>query len=90
MSRSELTSAGDQLRAAADAAGDDVDTDRLREFAGQLETLAERDTGPDHGRLARIQTGLSDVQSDASDDVAATIQDARDDIRSVRETLEGV
>lgn len=90
MSRSELTSAGDQLRAAADAAGDDVDTDRLREFAGQLETLAERDTGPDHGRLARIQTGLSDVQSDAGDDVAATIQDARDDIRSVRETLEGV
>lgn len=90
MSRSELASAADLLREAAGGAADGDDADRLEDIADQLDTLADRDQGPDHGRLARIQSGLDDVQTGASDDVAATIESALDEIRSFRETLEGV
>lgn len=87
MTRSELATAADLLR---DAASNAADADRLGDIADQLDTLAERDQGPDHGRLARIQSGLGDVQANASDDVAATIEQALDEIRSFRETIEGV
>lgn len=90
MSRSELASAADLLRDAAADAADSDDADRLRDLADQLDTLAERDQGPDHGRLARLQSGLDDVQTGASDDVASTIESALDEIRSFRETLDGV
>ncbi|MFC7133391.1 MULTISPECIES: DUF7553 family protein [Salinibaculum] len=89
MTRQELATASDLLASAAeDSSGDDAD--RLADLSAQLDTLAERDTDPDHGRLARIESALGDVQSDASDDVAATIDDALDAIHDFRETIEGV
>lgn len=89
MTQSELAGAAGTLRDAADA-DDSGNADRLRDLADQLDTLADRESGPDHGRLARIQSGLDDVQTAASDDVAATIGEARDELRSLRETLDGV
>jgi hypothetical protein len=83
----------DQLATASDraaSAADDADNDRLRDLADQLDSLAQGDRYADHGRLARIQAALDEVQADAGDDVAATIEEALDAIDAHRETLEGV
>lgn len=90
MPRTELATAGDHLEAAADAADDAAAADRLRDLGDQLRRLAEDPQGPDHGRLARIQAAMDDVQTDVDDETAATIDTANDDINAFRETLEGV
>lgn len=89
MTRENLADASELLVSAADNADDDA-ADRLRSLSDQLDTLADRDRGPDHGRLARIESGLDEVQTEVSDDVAATIEDALDAIHAFRETIEGV
>jgi len=89
MTRENLANASDLLASAANSADDDA-AERLTSLSEQLDTLADRDRGPDHGRLARIESGLDEIQADASDDVAATIEDALDAIRAFRETIEGV
>jgi hypothetical protein len=89
MTRDNLADASERLASAAQSTDGDA-ADRLQSLSDQLDTLAERDRGPDHGRLARIESGLDEIQADASDDVAATIEDALDSIRAYRETIEGV
>jgi DNA anti-recombination protein RmuC len=89
MTRENLATASELLASAANSTDDDA-AERLTSLSEQLETLAERDRGPDHGRLARIESGLDEIQADASDEVAATIEDALDAIRAFRETIEGV
>ncbi len=89
MVRQELATGSDLLASAAnDTSGEAAD--RLDDLAGQLDTLADRESAPDHGRLARIESALDDIQSDASDDVAGTIDEALDEIHAFRETIEGV
>ncbi|CCQ34223.1 hypothetical protein HLRTI_000671 [Halorhabdus tiamatea SARL4B] len=88
MTRTELAAASDTLESAADSAG--ANADRLADFAGQLAQLAEAERGPDHGRMARIQTGLDEIQQEVDDGTAATIQDARTAISNYRETVDGV
>jgi hypothetical protein len=90
MTRKNLANASELLASAADTTDDEDAAERLTNLSDQLETLAERDRGPDHGRLARIESGLDEVQAGVSDDVAATIEDALDAVRSFRETIEGV
>lgn len=90
MTRDNLATASDLLATAAEETDDADATERLNSLSDQLDTLAERERGPDHGRLARIESGLDEVQTDASDDVAATIEEALDSIRAFRETIEGV
>jgi len=90
MTREQLQSASQHLESAADGTADDDAADRLADLAADLADLAEAEHGPDHGRMARLQTALSEVQSTVADDVAGTIQAARDDISSYRETVEGV
>jgi len=89
MSREELSTAGDLLASAAGAASPEA-AESLRELADQLHRLADADRGPDHGRLARIEAKLDDVQTGESDDVAVTIDEALDEIHAFRETIEGV
>lgn len=89
MTRQELTDAASHLETASESAADDA-KDRLSELADQLRTLAERDRGPDHGRLARIQSALDELRDDVDDAADAAIDDANDAINSFRETLEGV
>ena len=90
MSRDQLHSASDHLADAADRVNDDAAAERLRDLAAQLDSLAESNRGPDHGRMARIQNALADLQEDVAGDVATTIEAANDDVAAYRETVEGV
>lgn len=89
MVREQLQTAADNLATATEAA-DSETADRLGDLSEQLETLAARDSTPDHGRLARIQNALNDIRTDASEDVVAAIDDADEAINAFRETIEGV
>lgn len=90
MTRDELASASELLESAAGDTDSDGASERLAELAGQLDTLATADRGPDHGRLARIQSALNDLSSGDAEDVADTIGDADDQINEYRSDLEGV
>lgn len=89
MSKEQLRTAASHLDRASDAASGDA-SDRLTDLAGQLETLADRDRGPDHGRLARVQNALSELRGDAGEEITGAIDDAKAAIREYRETVEGV
>jgi hypothetical protein len=89
MARQQLETAAQNLRTASDAAADEA-SDRLTELADQLDDLATRDSGPDHGRLARIQSGLADLEDEVGGEAAEGIDDADDAINAYRETIEGV
>ncbi len=90
MTRDELATASDLLESAAENTGSDAASERLDELGGQLERLSTADRGPDHGRLARIQSALNDLQSGDGADVAGTIDDADGAINEYRSDLEGV
>ncbi len=90
MTREDLATASDLLATAADDTDDGDAAERLDSLSDQLDTLADRDRGPDHGRLARIESGLDEVQASVSDEVATTIEEALEAIRAYRETVEGV
>lgn len=90
MTREELAAASDRLESAAEDTESDDASERLADLAGQLDTLATAETGPDHGRLARIQSALNDLVSGDGSDVEAAIDDADDHINEYRSDLEGV
>jgi hypothetical protein len=86
--RERLATASEALATAAEAGSDHAD--RLADLSEQLGTLAERDRHVDHGRLARIQNALDDIQPEVADEAAAKIADADEAITAFRETIEGV
>lgn len=90
MTRENLATASDLLESAADTATEPNAADRLRDLAGQLDTLADRERGPDHGRLARIGIALDEVANETGDDVADEIAEARELVVAFRETVQGV
>jgi tRNA A22 N-methylase len=87
MVRTELAEAS-ELLASVDASGEAAE--RLEDIAGQLDRLSTADRGPDHGRLARIQTALGEIQTDVDDEAAATIDGALEQVVAYRETVEGI
>lgn len=89
MSREHLATAGELLEDAAEETDGDT-ADRLREQADALFALADRDRGPDHGRLARIEHALQDVRGAVGDDTAGTIDRALAEVREYRSGVEGV
>lgn len=89
MSREKLANAARDLSEAAEETTDDI-RGRLENQATQLRDLANRERGPDHGRLARHQQKLNDIQETVEETVADQIQQARDRISSYREGIEGV
>ena len=90
MMRQPLAAAGNDLSAAADIATSTDAGDRLNDLADQLGQLAEAETGPDHGRLARIQSAMHDLRETVDDEAASRIQAAHEAINYYREDLEGV
>lgn len=90
MTQDELTRASEQLESAASETTAEDASERLTELAGQVTDIADGERKADHGRIARIQAALDELQSDVEDDVAETVDDARDELSSFREGLEGV
>ncbi|SFR92496.1 hypothetical protein SAMN05216559_1084 [Halomicrobium zhouii] len=90
MTRDELATASDLLASAADSTDDEDDAERLDGLSGQLSDLAEAERGPDHGRLARIENALNDLEASAGDDAAGTIADAHEHVTEYRSGVEGV
>ncbi|WP_411964936.1 hypothetical protein [Haloferax sp. YSMS24] len=89
MTRAELQKASELLRDAAARTDSDVQA-RLTEQADQLATLAERDEGPDHGRLARHMTVLHEIAEGLDDGVSDTVREARTQVLEYRKTVPGV
>lgn len=89
MVREQLQTAAADLTTAAENADGEA-ADRLGDLSEQLETLADRDSAPDHGRLARIQNALHDIKADVDEAVTGAIDDANEAINAFREKLEGV
>jgi len=89
MGHDELADAAERLTDAADDAAPDH-ADRLHEQADALAALADRDRGPDHGRLARITHALDDLAEELDGDAAAGVEAARDRVEAYRETVDGV
>lgn len=87
MVRTELAEASELLES-IDASGEAAE--RLEDIAGQLDHLSTADRGPDHGRLARIQTALDEIQTDVDDEAAATIDEALEQVVAHRETVDGI
>jgi hypothetical protein len=90
MTRDELASASELLESAAEDTDSDEARQRLAELADQLDTLATDERGPDHGRLARIQSALNDLSSADAEDVTEAIDDANEQINEYRSDLDGV
>ena len=90
MTREQLTTASDRLESAATETESDDASERLSELGRQLQTLATAERGPDHGRLARIQSALNELATGDATDVADTIEAADDAINEYRSDLEGV
>lgn len=91
MSRAKLQEASESLRKASESADDTDLQARLYEHSNQLAELADREHGPDHGRLDRHLNALVEMADEASDDdVLEHISSARDAITAFRETVEGV
>jgi hypothetical protein len=90
MTQETLASASEHLETAASQTTEEETSERLSELAGQVADLAANKTRADHGRIARIQAALDELQPTVDDETAATIETARDDLSTFRETLDGV
>lgn len=87
MTRDELARASGLLES-VDASGEA--DDRLTDLADQLDRLSTAERGPDHGRLARIQTALNEIKADVDEEGSEIIDEALAEILAYRETVEGV
>jgi len=90
MPHEELATASDYLRNAMDLVDDEAIRERMETHASQLEDLAERERGPDHGRLARHMTALDEIAEGLSGEAEDHVSAALDRLREYREGVEGV
>jgi len=89
MTREELIAASDTLSEASDHASGDRST-QLTDVSETVGDLAEREPGPDHGRLARIEYTLRELEESADEEVVGHVDDALSHIKAYRKTVEGV
>ena len=89
MSREHLREASDLLADAADRTSGEP-AERLDAFADRLDRMVEAERDPDHGRLATVLLKLDEIAEDVDEDVAATIEEAREHVTEFRRTVEGV
>lgn len=85
-----LDEASELLRRASEAVDDGDLRDRLYDQSDQVATLAARDSGPDHGRLARHMNALGDLADQLDGPANRQVADARDLLREYRTGVEGV
>ena len=88
--RTELRDAAETLDAVRGDVSDEETAERLDAFADQLRSMAAAERGPDHGRLDRVMHGLREISSAVEGETADRVESAREQVRSYRETVEGV
>jgi predicted nucleic acid-binding Zn-ribbon protein len=88
--RTELRNAAEKLSEARERTSNPDAGDRLDSLAEQVEKLADAERGPDHGRLARLEHNLAEVQEDLDAEAADLVDEALSHERAYRETVEGV
>lgn len=90
MTREALKSASERLESLRQESDDGT----VREIAGtqadQIAGLAEADRGPDHGRLARHMHALEELKGRVEPGQEEAVDQALEDLRAYRETVEGV
>lgn len=89
MTREHLRTASDLLADAADRTSGEP-AERLAAFADRLDRMVEAEREPDHGRLATVLLKLEEIADDVDEDVAATVEEAREHVTEFRKTVEGV
>ena len=90
MSRDELTRAADLLHEASAEMEDEPLAERTSGVADQLERFTNADSGPDHGRIARMENTLREIAADADGDTERTVEDAHEHLSAYRSTVQGV
>lgn len=90
MADEDLQRASDCLTTAAARTSDADRRERLEDIADQLDTLASADHGPDHGRLARFENALLEIEEGADDDVVEKVTSAHEAVKEYRSGVEGV
>ena len=89
MSQDLLEGASERLRAAAEAAEGDARR-RLYDQSDALATLAAREHGADHGRLARHMHALAELAEETEGPAREAVEDARSKLATFREDVDGV
>ena len=90
MTREELARASQLLVSAAESTTDGDDSERLSDLVDQLDRLSEADEGPDHGRLARIENALRELEESTGEETAIVIEDAHEHVKEYRSDVPGV
>ena len=90
MTREQLRTASDHLRKALELIDDDDARERIESHAEQLADLADRDRGPDHGRLARHMTALGEIADGLDGEAADHVDAAYEQLKEYRKGVEGV
>lgn len=90
VTREQLKSASEILHTASEEVSSQAAKERLAEQADHIETLAEADRGPDHGRLARHEHALEEIKALLGPEHEGSVDEALEEMRSYRETVEGV
>lgn len=88
MDRSELVTAAEHLETAATHT-DGERRDRIESQADSLSDLAERDRGPDQGRLDRHMNVLRELSAE-DDEAAEHVREALDHVEQYRSTVGGI
>lgn len=88
MRQEKLREASTALREASGTADGEA-SERLQAQADALAELAGADRGPDHGRVARHQQKLREIEATASE-VGDSIDRANALLNEYRETVDGV
>jgi hypothetical protein len=86
----ELAEAAESVAAASEACDDEDARERLSGLESQLSRLAESERGADHGRLARIQRALDEIEASVAGEALDAIRAADGCIDDYRETVDGV
>ncbi|MFD1512812.1 DUF7553 family protein [Halomarina rubra] len=88
MTRTELVTAADHLETAATHA-DGERRERIEGQADALTSLAERDRGPDQGRLDRHMNVLRELSAE-DDEASEHVRTALDHVEQYRSTVGGI
>ena len=76
------------MDASRDADGDL--RERIEGLAEQLDDLADADRGPDHGRIARMENALNEIEAQLDGDARENVRDAHEHLSEYRSTVSGV